>query len=174
MLQKFLSDVSRIADALEIMAGGVIAESSETAGEPEAQQPPEGLVDADGLPWDARIHSSNRKLAASGKWCRRKNVADGMYNRIMGEILAAQEAPAPPPAQEAPAPPPAIVPPGSPGSGLTFPEVIKRITTAGYTARQPDTITPFLTPLGIPTLPVLASKPELWPQVLKAMGLPHE
>lgn len=58
-------------------------------------------VDADGLHWDARIHSSNHKLTSKGVWQRRKGISDDEYNNIRNELLGLQpsipfEAPAAP------------------------------------------------------------------------------
>ena len=44
-------------------------------------------VDKDGLPWDERIHSSNHKLNADGRWQRRRNVEDTYYNQVKAELL---------------------------------------------------------------------------------------
>ena len=43
--------------------------------------------DKEGLQWDERIHSSNRKLTAKGVWQRRKNITDEYYNQIKNELL---------------------------------------------------------------------------------------
>jgi len=62
----------------------------ENVGGPQvASSFPEGVVvDADGLPWDQRIHSSNQKKTATGHWQRRRNLEAGVYERVAGEILA--------------------------------------------------------------------------------------
>lgn len=44
--------------------------------------------DTDGLPWDERIHSSNHKKAATGKWMRRKGVSDQLFTHIVAELRA--------------------------------------------------------------------------------------
>lgn len=43
--------------------------------------------DKDGLPWDERIHSSNHKLNADGRWQRRRNVDDAVYEQVKSELL---------------------------------------------------------------------------------------
>lgn len=43
--------------------------------------------DKDGLQWDERIHSSNKKLTAKGVWQRRKNITDEYYEQIKNELL---------------------------------------------------------------------------------------
>ena len=47
--------------------------------------------DKEGLQWDERIHSSNRKLTAKGVWQRRKNITDEYYNEIKNELLGTDQ-----------------------------------------------------------------------------------
>jgi hypothetical protein len=68
-----------------------------------------GQLDKDGLPWDERIHSSNKKMTAKGVWTRRRGISDLQFDQIAAELKAAgasivQPAPAPytPPAAAAP------------------------------------------------------------------------
>ena len=46
-------------------------------------------LDADGCPWDERIHSSNHKLNADGRWQRRRNVEDSTYAAVRSSLLGA-------------------------------------------------------------------------------------
>lgn len=48
--------------------------------------PSANTLDAEGLPWDERIHSSNRKMTAKGVWTRRKNVDDAVFNSVVAEL----------------------------------------------------------------------------------------
>lgn len=43
-------------------------------------------LDTDGLPWDARIHSSSKAKTTKGKWKKRKNLPEGEYERVMQEL----------------------------------------------------------------------------------------
>lgn len=53
----------------------------------EVEQESDGSgVDADGLPWDARIHSSNKKKTAKGVWVARRNVDDATYEKVVAEL----------------------------------------------------------------------------------------
>lgn len=66
---------------------------------PEPEPTPQSTVDldADGLPWDARIHSGSGKKTAKGVWARRKNVSDELWEQVRAElrgIMAAGEKPA--------------------------------------------------------------------------------
>ncbi len=68
----------------------------------EEDESVEGILDADGLPWDERIHSSNKKFKADGRWTKRKNVDEATYNAVLGELrskfpqTAVNQVPAPP------------------------------------------------------------------------------
>lgn len=42
--------------------------------------------DAMGLPWDERIHSSNKKKTSKGVWTRRRGVQDVTFNEIVQEL----------------------------------------------------------------------------------------
>ena len=67
-----------------------------------------GVVDADGLPWDPRIHSSRKQLVADGTWRKRRNTAKELFAEVEAELrgLSAVDAPIPAPP---PPPPPAAV-----------------------------------------------------------------
>lgn len=43
--------------------------------------------DVDGLPWDERIHSSNHKLNADGRWQRRRNIDEQTYVTVRSQLL---------------------------------------------------------------------------------------
>lgn len=45
-----------------------------------------GQVDADGLPWDERIHSSNKKKTAKGVWVARRGVDDITRMSVVNEL----------------------------------------------------------------------------------------
>ena len=67
---------------------------------PESDTPVEPLedpivADKDGLPWDARIHSSNHQMTAKGIWQRRRGVSDEEFNAVKNELLGVQEPVAP-------------------------------------------------------------------------------
>lgn len=48
--------------------------------------------DAEGLPWDERIHSSNHKLTSQGVWVRRRGITDVEFNRVRAELLGVEVA----------------------------------------------------------------------------------
>lgn len=45
-------------------------------------------LDATGLPWDERIHSSSKSKKAGGIWTKRKNLAAGVYEAVEAELRA--------------------------------------------------------------------------------------
>ncbi len=50
--------------------------------------------DADNLPWDARIHSSNKKIGKDGKWSKRRGRTDEEYNSVKIQLLGSSVTPA--------------------------------------------------------------------------------
>lgn len=166
-----------------------------------ASQPPGIDVDKSGLPWDGRIHASTRAKNADGTWRGRRNVDDAVVASVTAELRQTMGVlPAPvmvppsgvvvPPAPfvpsvvpsvpqatavSIPAPPPVTLAgaatTASP-SNPTFPQLMKKITE-GYTAKtltQSD-IAVAVQSAGLPSLPMLASRPDLIPSVATALGL---
>lgn len=82
--------------ALNALRGGALQKVSvapatapvaeEPAPTPVFTKPAADTKDKDGLPWDERIHSSNHKLNADGRWQRRRNVEDAYYNQVKAEL----------------------------------------------------------------------------------------
>lgn len=52
------------------------------------------MVDAQGLPWDARIHSSSKECVADGSWRKRRNTAPELVTAVEAELRATMSAPA--------------------------------------------------------------------------------
>jgi len=120
-------------------------------------------LDANGVPWDERIHSSSHKKTANGVWARRRNTPDETFDAVMNELKGGAPATGPddavaPPAgtgqPDAPAPPPpggqATAPPPPTGEApvpavvCTFEQLAENVTAqvnAGYmTDAQADAI----------------------------------
>jgi hypothetical protein len=51
-----------------------------------------GQKDADGLPWDERIHSSNKKIKADGRWTTRRNVDPATHAAVLAELRGQPQA----------------------------------------------------------------------------------
>lgn len=112
-------------------------------------------LDADGLPWDHRIHAESKKInAGDKKWKARRNVSDETFAQVVAELRAAvgsgtpftpqfksaaelgMIAP-PPPVNGAPAPiaapiapPPPMQTASAPGANVTIHELIPRVIAA--------------------------------------------
>lgn len=56
-------------------------------------------LDADGLPWDERIHASTKTKTQKNQWTKRKGVDDATIARVLAELQGAQAPalPQPPP-----------------------------------------------------------------------------
>lgn len=51
--------------------------------------PPNALLDSEGLPWDARIHSEGKAQNASdGKWRKRRGIPDDLVAAVTAELKA--------------------------------------------------------------------------------------
>lgn len=59
--------------------------------EPEGMRSDE-TFDANGIPWDARIHSDTRGLNKDGTWRKRRFIDDTYYHRIVSELRASGSA----------------------------------------------------------------------------------
>lgn len=55
---------------------------------PAANLAPGVDIDVDGLPWDARIHSSTRVKNADGRWRARRGVDDTVFDSVVAELRA--------------------------------------------------------------------------------------
>lgn len=94
-----------------------------TEKEDEVEATTDGVeLDANGLPWDERIHSGNKKKTSKGIWQRRRGVQDPQFNEIAAELkagLSGESGQAQPEAPAAPATPPA--PTGAPQAPVAPP-----------------------------------------------------
>lgn len=100
------------------------------------------MVDADGLPWDGRIHSSSKECNNDGRWKKKRGVGDVFYNQVRSELLQrATSSPfVAPPVQHAPLVPtaaaavsaPATVPapPAPPGNNTAAQAAIAQALVA--------------------------------------------
>lgn len=137
---------------------------------------PEGVtVDANGLPWDARIHSSGKTLLADDTWRLKRGVPDDERQAIEAELKQLMAIPVPPApavdkdsqaAEVASAPPP---PPPAPSAKITLmPQLIKAITGAELGAMM---VTEAVKSVGLENISQLGARPDLVPAVAEALGL---
>lgn len=151
---------------------------------PAAPTSPAGIeLDTDGLPWDARIHSSSKAKNADGRWRAKKGLNDGtLVARIQAELRAAMAVPAAPVAvgqdqrldadlapvtnPSVPLPPAVPVVPEVPAAATPFvppPPPVAPIQAPAATIPTPPVAGSSATPINPTTLP------ELMPLVTSAM-----
>lgn len=150
--------------------------------------------DARGLPWDHRIHSSSKNKNANGTWRAKKGMNDGgeLVRKVEAELMQAMAAPGPatvtlpagmdpaaPPPPEVVTPPASVVfgatggtpvvpppPPGVVDQTLSFPGLMTLLTPAMAAGRiNTALLTEACVAVGIPSLPLLATRPDLVPAV---------
>jgi hypothetical protein len=125
------------------------------------------LLDADKLPWDARIHSSARSQNADGRWKKKRGVDDMIVSVVESELRGVMALPSVPvvipAAPLTPPTPPAPPTMAAPAAPLApFPALLLKITGAKLDMNQ---VTAILQPMGIASLPILAARPDLIPSV---------
>jgi hypothetical protein len=143
-------------------------------------------VDADGLPWDARIHAGGRATNADGKWRQKRGLNDpALKARVEAELRQAMGAPAasvpvvptapapvPPTTAAVPAPPVALTsPPVSPDAaatptGETFQTFMARcggLLVSG--ALTQEKLNAVAIEVGLPGITLLHTRPDLVPAV---------
>lgn len=151
-------------------------------------------VDADGLPWDARIHASTKAVTSQGKWKKKRGIDDATKQQVEAELRQLMAVPAPEPAAEqpgtpapgpapapapapqpdatqtqapapAPAPAPAAEQPAEPAA-MTFPEFLK--TASGMVSNGQitmDRVTEIVQGHGVPNIQGLSARADLIPQI---------
>lgn len=127
-------------------------------------------LDSEGLPWDARIHSSKKTVNADGSWKARKgfgkdtDIAKAIvakYRKTYPVPVAAMGAPPPPPPPPAAAQTQAPAPPPPPPGGLDFNGLMRKIgpMLQAKTINAAD-LNSLAAQVGLVTAPDLAAHPE--------------
>lgn len=138
-------------------------------------------LDADGLPWDSRIHSdATVRKAATGKWKTRKNLATGYKEQIEAELRAVMGAPtattasvsapapspvAPPAPTAAPPAPASAAAPAAPGA-MTFADFTRYLVSNKVDQGK---VMVQVQKVGLTSIPDLAKRPDLIPAVLEGL-----
>jgi hypothetical protein len=146
-------------------------------------------IDADGLPWDGRIHSSSKKkLSKTEQWKKRRKPNDqteqqfGQYvASVEAELLRVMQAgphapvepnqdkpepsvPSAPTGPTGPTPPPAVA--AETSEIKTLPELFRLITDNFI---SDSVVVAAINAQGITSLPLLGARPDLIPAVAKAL-----
>lgn len=136
-------------------------------------------LDKAGLPWDERIHSSSKALTVDGLWRKKRGVDDALVAQVEDQLKHLMALPTPATVSDTPVPvAPAIVsavpvpaPPPTPIAEVTdgrqaFINLVGRVSAAIPAKKiTMDEVTKACTDAGVPTLPLLANRADLIPQV---------
>lgn len=144
----------------------------------DTNQPVE--TDANGLPWDHRIHAGTQTKTKDLVWKRRKGVSDEEFESVIVELKQTMSAGKPSEATEVrqafeiPAPPAADVPPPpqaeEPEVSVTFPELLKiAFTMKSNGLINDEQREQIASDLELPNFMSLNSRPDLIPQALKKL-----
>ena len=146
-------------------------------------------LDSKKLPWDVRIHSKNKsKLAKDQSWKMKRGVDPALIVQVEAELRAAMatapaqvetsspttETPASPAKPAAPAQVAEPAKPAGPATVetavLTFPDLMGKITMAmGANTLTQEMIMNVINPLGLASLPLVAARPDLIPEINTAL-----
>ena len=97
---------------------------------------PAATLDGDGLPWDERIHSSNKQLTDKGVWRARRNVDAAFKKKIEAELRGTIAAPAAPTLPGTNLPPMPGVP-AAPAIDPNYTELVSLIAANTHSTQNP-------------------------------------
>jgi len=147
----------------ELLPGAAFSEN-EAATAAQSTESPAGL-DSNGLPWDARIHSSSKERNKDGSWRIRRNISPELVETVTDQLRGIHKTPVPAKVAEMLAPLPPVA------AQLSFPMVVKTINEAKVAGKLTEAqVTEILQALGVNTLPILALRPELFQQAIDMIG----
>lgn len=127
-------------------------------------------LDKAGLPWDERIHSSSKALTADGLWRKKRGVDDALVAQVESQLKQLMAVPTPEASSTAPV---AVVPPPPPtpiaevtDGRQAFINLVSRVSAAIPAKKiTMDEVLKACNDAGVPTLPLLANRADLIPQV---------
>ena len=116
-------------------------------------------VDSNGLPWDSRIHARTKTKNKDGSWKGLRGVGPKMLDKVQDELKTVQEIPVTP---SIPLPPEAPI--------KDFAAFMTLVTT-NITAKNIEKVdvNKVLSQFGIPSIPVVATRPDLIPAIMMAL-----
>lgn len=134
-------------------------------------------LDKAGLPWDERIHASSRAKTADGSWRMKRGVDAALVAQVEAELKALMALPgaAQPTQTLYIAPPPAAIPaPPVPAAVVEDRQAYVTLLSVASAAINAKTLTAeqlaaAVTAAGVPSLPLLANRLDLVPQVMAAV-----
>lgn len=138
------------------------------------ENPDPSKEDTRGFKWDSRIHARTKTKNVDGTWRYQRGIAQDKIDRIEAEIRQVKATP--PAAFVPPAPPAPPITPAMPVAQSApvaapvedFPALMSLITTGISTqGLKRDKVNEVLQRHGIPSLPVVASRPDLIPKIIQ-------
>jgi hypothetical protein len=132
-----------------------------------APQPPAGNgspveLDADGLPWDSRIHSRTRSKTSDGRWKLKRGSDVAVRESVKTELTQVMQIPTPPPAP--------VAANGAP-AGETFITLMPKIAAAVNAGRlTQEQVAQTAQNLGLPSIVMASSRPDLIPALSMALS----
>lgn len=124
------------------------------------------VLDNDGLPWDARIHSSKKTKTPDGKWRLMRGVNLETVQVVKNELRATMNLP-PAPVKTAGVAMPVPPPPASANvSAALFAALVNKVTAAlGAQKLTQAQLVQVCQSVGLPNLPAAGSRPDLIPNI---------
>lgn len=139
-------------------------------------------IDANGFPWDDRIHSSSKAFTADGSWRAKRNVPPALKTKVEAELRSTMDSPVPfapafPPALPTPAaatlPPVPALPKAPSADELAFTNFVQFIVSNTHSATNPtgrltdDYVKQMLAHYGVAegSMQNLAHRPDLLPGI---------
>lgn len=167
--------------AADSLSAALAADAQKLAGlgQSGAAVLPNGVeLDAKGMPWDSRIHSSGKTLIKDGTWRYKGGVPPERIAAVEAELRGGPAPLALPPVApivttQAPAAPVgANLPTTSADVPQTFEQIMPRITAAVTAGKlQPGAIQAACSALGLASIVQLQTSPAFVPQVWALLGL---
>jgi len=116
-------------------------------------------LDSKGLPWDSRIHAKTKSKNKDGTWKGLRGTSTKVLDKVQNELKTVQELP---PALSVPTPPDEPV--------KDFAAMMSLITSSITNKKiEPHHVNKVLNNFGIPSIPVVATRPDLIPQIMTAL-----
>jgi hypothetical protein len=124
------------------------------------------VLDKNGLPWDERIHAGSRAKNADGSWRTKRGVDAALVTQVESELKALMGIPPPPAVAAIPPPPPAPIAQSVVADRNAFVKMLSKASAAVQAGKlSQDELNSAVISAGVPSLPLLAHRLDLVPQV---------
>jgi hypothetical protein len=182
-------DLDAIFDAEAAAIFGKAIEPAPAAGPVLVPSPMDDRLDKNGIPWDERIHASSRAKTTDGCWRKKRGVEDATVTQVEAELKALMGLPvvaAPCKVCNSTAPghvtggvacisPTVAIPPPPPVASVVedrqaYVTLISKASAAiGAKKLTAEQLAAAVIAAGVPSLPLLANRLDLVPQVMAAI-----